>query len=214
MSAGTFIFSNACYSFVEIGRFWNLVWTMRTLNMRTMRTLIKVRKINAINVNKLLGGPFKISSFFFSFRFNFARQGRGSSSRWNGSESSFFPAFWLHDLPRLHPTQPLWRSVAWSHSAGRPATPPAGQPCWSIYVKSCFGQEKIKVCPGQDWSALGLVFSGYVFYVASNVVLHLLNSPMPERRICLAVLRRACTLPPSWQTKAWLRQVWTGTAWR
>lgn len=93
---------------------------------------------------------FKITSLFFSFRFNFAGQGWGPSSRWNGSESSFLPSLWLHDLLRLHPTQPLWRSLARGHSTGRPAAPPAGQRCWSVHFCYCFCQEMIKICLGES----------------------------------------------------------------
>lgn len=37
------------YTCLDVGieRLWNWVWTMRTLNMKMMKTLIKVRQINA-----------------------------------------------------------------------------------------------------------------------------------------------------------------------
>lgn len=128
-------------------------------------------------------------------RFNSTGQGWGPGSSWDGSEPPLLPSLWLHDLPGLHPTQPLWCSLGWGHSSGRPASPPAGQNCCSVSKRKIF-------------------FNDQTAFVASTLFCFFSSSLMPGRRIYSVVPLRACTPPLTWQPKAWLRQAWTGTAWR
>lgn len=121
---------------------------MRILNTRTMRTPIKVSQITfnysqfVINIKALLVILMCVLtadfSFLLLFRLNSAGQGWGPSPSWNGSEPSLLPSLRLHDLPGLHPTQPLRCSPGWGHPTGRPAPPPAGK----IYFSVSYGKVK------------------------------------------------------------------------